>query len=84
MVRLGVVGTVIGGFVALYSAWYIIRGPFFGYPIPPRWTLLVACGTFIIGALLAAGAAQIAVGSRTGDRPDIEDEHDHTMDWIQR
>lgn len=74
----------MGAFIALYSAWFIVRGPFFGRPIPPMWTLLVACGTFIVGAFLTAGAAGAVVGARTGDRPDLDEQHDHTMDWIQR
>jgi H+/Cl- antiporter ClcA len=82
--KIGVLGALFGALTSMYSAWFIVRGPFFGYQIPPRWMLLTACGSFVLGLIIFALGVNIASGMRTSERPDIDEQQDHTMDWIQR
>lgn len=84
MDRVGSTVAVAGALVALYSAWHVAKGPFFGHPVPPRWTLLLACGTFVLGLIVLAWGINVLAGARSGERPDISEHHDHTMDWIRR
>jgi hypothetical protein len=82
--KAGAVGALCGVLTAMYSAWVIVRGPFFGYEVPPQWLLLAACGTFVVGLMIFALGVNIISGLTTGQRPDIDEHQDHTMDWIQR
>jgi H+/Cl- antiporter ClcA len=82
--KAGFVGALGGVLTAMYSAWFIVRGPFFGYELPPRWLLLAACATFITGLIVFAFGVNVISGASTNQRPDIDEHHDHTMDWIQR
>jgi len=82
--KVGAFGALFGALVTMYSAWFIVRGPFFGYEVPPQWMLLTACGTFIAGLIVFALGLNIVSGATTNNRPDIDEQQDHTMDWIQR
>lgn len=82
--KAGVAGALGGVLTAMYSAWFIVRGPFFGYELPSQWLLLLATGTFIIGLIVFAFGVNVISGLGNSQRPDIDEHHDHTMDWIQR
>lgn len=78
------IGLVIGGcglFVALWAGWFIVRGPFFGYPVPPLNHLLVASAVFILGTYIFAWGVDINWKLHRGvERPDIDEHQDHTLD----
>jgi len=73
------VGT-LGLAIAVASGWYVVRGPFFGYPIPPAEYMLAACGVFILAVYgFAWGLDSIYHADRT-ERPNIDEEQNQTMD----
>lgn len=84
IVRLGALAAVVGAVAAAGSGWYIVRGPFFGGPLPALEFIIPAIAVFILGLLLFAWGAGIVENHVGSERPDIDEEHDHTMDWIRR
>lgn len=76
-------GLVIGllGLVAsLASGWYVVRGPFFGYAIPPVEHLLAASAVFVAATYLFAWGLDANFRAETTDRPDIDEQQNQTMD----
>lgn len=78
------IGLLIGGcglFVSLWAGWFVIRGPFFAYPIPPIEHLLVASAVFMLGMYIFAWGVDLNWQLHRGHgRPDIDEHQDHTMD----
>ena len=70
----------IGLFVAIWSGWFVVRGPFFGYPIPDVRYLLIACAIFIVGTYLFAWGVDLNWQLRESERPNISEHQDHTLD----
>ena len=68
---------LIGTAIALYSSWYLVRGPFFGGPLPETEMIPVAVAGFICGIIALAWGASGIVIDRAG-RPDLESAHSHT------
>ena len=73
------VGT-LGMVITVASGWYVIRGPFFGYPIPPAAYLLAACGVFIVATYLFAWGLDRNYRSYKTDRPNIDEEQNQTLE----
>jgi len=59
--------TVLGAILTGSTGWYVVRGPFFGYPVPPVEYMLVAAGAFLVGTIVTAGGLSRSVSARTGD-----------------
>lgn len=76
-------GTLVGSLglvITVASGWYVVRGPFFGYPIPPAEYLLAACGVFIIAMYLFAWGLDKNYRSYRTERPNIDEEQNQTLD----
>lgn len=76
-------GLVVGGcglMVALWAGWFVVKGPFFGYPVPPIQHVLAACGVFIAGMYVFAWGVDLNWQLHKAERPDISEHQDHTMD----
>ena len=74
----------VGLWLSLYSTWILVRGPFAGYPLPSGELILLATGGFVVGVVLFAWGVQRVLFSSGSERPDLDEQHDHTMDWIRR
>lgn len=69
----------VGAGTAVYSMWYIMRGPFFGRALPPLEYILVAVGGFVVGLIVFAwGSNRYAAGRGKGDRVDLEEKQQRT------
>jgi hypothetical protein len=76
-------GTLVGSLglvITVASGWYVVRGPFFGYPIPPAEYLLAACGVFIVAMYLFAWGLDKNYRSYRTERPNIDEEQNQTLD----
>lgn len=76
-------GLLFGGcglFVALYAGWFIVSGPFFGYPVPPLHHVLIACGVFLVGTYVFAWGINANWQRHQSERPEISDKQDQTLD----
>lgn len=69
-----------GLFVALYAGWFVVRGPFFGYPVPPIQYVLAACGVFLAATYVFAWGVNANYKLHQAQRPDISDTQDQTLD----
>jgi len=76
----GLVVGLLGLVTSLASGWFVVRGPFFGHPIPPVELLLAACAIFIAATYLFAWGLDANFRSEETERPDIDEQQNQTMD----
>lgn len=74
-----VIGT-LGLIASLASGWFVVRGPFFGYAVPPVEHLLAACAVFIAATYLFAWGLDANFRADDATRPDIDEHQNQTMD----
>lgn len=72
------------GFGIIAAAHAILLPPLFGAPVPSNGLIALAVGLGLVGCLLMGRGVHRAIVRRDTMRPDIDPEHDHTMDWITR
>lgn len=71
---------ILGLVVTVASGWYVIRGPFFGYAVPPAEYMLAACGVFILAMYLFAWGLDRNYRAYKSERPEIDEEQNQTLD----
>lgn len=76
----GIVIGSLGLIASLSSGWFVIRGPFFGYLVPPVEHLLAACAVFIAATYLFAWGLDVLFRAEETTRPDIDERQDQTME----
>lgn len=76
----GLVVGALGLAVTIAAGWYIVRGPFFGYPVPPATNMLAASGVFIVAVYGFAWGLDRNYRSGKAERPDIDEEQNQTME----
>lgn len=59
----GLTGVGLAG--SIIAAYVIVRGPFLGGPLLPPRELLIACGAFLVGSIVLAGAGAKLYGAMT-------------------
>lgn len=68
----------------LTGGYGVMLPPLFGSPMPSPMVLMVAVVAAIVGCLFIGRGIYMAIARSDVQRPDIDSEHDHTLDWIVR
>lgn len=76
----GLIVGALGLVITAGAGWYIVRGPFFGYPVPSATNMLAASGVFIVAVYCFAWGLDRNYRSGATERPDIDEEQNQTMD----
>lgn len=84
MVHLIDLAEIAIGTSLLTVGYAVMFPPLFGSPMPPTTLLTVAVVGAIVGCLFIGRGVHMAIARSDVQRPDIDSEHDHTLDWIVR
>lgn len=70
--RLNIGISIVGLVIALSAAWFIVRGPFFGGPLPPKEHIVGAAAWFVVGTMMIGWGSQRVFDIGGTERPDVD------------
>jgi len=64
--------SIVGLLITVTAAWFIMRAPLLGDPLPPKLHLLGAATWFIIGSMMLVWSTKKLTTPSGSERPDVD------------
>ncbi|NHN47806.1 hypothetical protein G9464_09380 [Halostella sp. JP-L12] len=64
--------SIVGLLITVMAAWFILKAPLLGEPLPPRVHLVGAATWFVVGAMMLVWSTKKFVTPTGTERPDVD------------